>query len=333
MPLKNDQYAEIMRVYDRRRMKHLEELNRKKESLYKEIPELITLQDAYAENASKRARAAILNREDEKKQLEKEAAELKEKRQLLLREKGLSEQDFEMTYDCPDCRDTGFINGEKCHCFVRLAVDLLYHQSHLESRLEKENFENLSFDHYSRKEENGRRSVYDHMKRIVARCREYAENFDRDGGNILFYGPTGTGKSYLSNCIAKALMDSCHSVVYFSAIDLFEEFEKTAFRYDSDIEEDRLNQFVLDSDLLIIDDLGTERANAFTIGKLFYTVNERALRKKSTIISMNMDPNLLADRYTERIASRILSDYEIMPLYGADIRIARRYSNINPQAE
>mgnify|MGYP002624908156 CR=1 FL=1 len=230
-----------------------------------------------------------------------------------------------MHYTCPDCRDTGFINGEKCHCFVALAVDLLYHESTLSDRLSRENFDTLSFEYYSSEKKDGQLSRREIMQDVVERCRTFSEDFDEKGGNILFYGPTGVGKTFLSNCIAKALMDTCHSVVYFSAIELFEAFEKGAFRPESPDEEERLNDLVLDSDLLIIDDLGTERANTFTIGKLFYTVNERLLRKKSTLISMNMDPNLLADRYTERVASRILSEYELMPINGTDIRIARIY--------
>ena len=325
MPLKKDQFDQLMRIYDRRRLTNAWETQQRTQKIYAEHPKLLALKDAYSKNAADRARAGIRGRTEELKALEKEAAGLKAQRAAYLKENGLTEADFEMTYDCPDCRDTGFVNGERCHCFVRMAVDLLYHQSHLAGKLEKENFDTLSTEWYSKESADGKASDFDRMQRIIARCKAFTQHFDTEGGNILFYGPTGTGKTFLTNCIAKALMDSCHSVVYFSAIELFEEFERIAFNKDNDEDEDRLYQFVLDSDLLIIDDLGTERANAFTIGKLFYTINERSLRKKSTIISMNMDLNLLADRYTERIASRILSDYEIMPLTGTDIRIAKKY--------
>lgn len=326
MPLKNDQYTQIMRIYERRRRTNEEELEKRKKQLYDRYPEILSLKDAYAENAGKRARAAILGRENEVRELNEKAEELQERRKALLLKYGLTEEDFLMRYTCPDCQDTGFIGGERCHCFVEMAVDLLYHDSRLSERLMQENFDTLSLDYYSRERTDGRISPYEHMQRIVKRCRDYVEHFDEKGGNVLFYGPTGVGKTFLSNCIAKALMDTCHSVVYFSAIELFEAFEKAAFKNDDTREEERLNELVLNSDLLIIDDLGTERANSFTVGKLFQTVNERLLKNKATVISMNMDPNLLAERYTERVASRILSDYELMPLRGTDIRIAKRYS-------
>ena len=87
-----------------------------------------------------------------------------------------------------------------------------------------------------------------------------------------------------------------------------------------------LTDRLLLSDLLIIDDLGTELLNNYTSGKFFQIVNERAIHHKSTVISTNLDLATLRERYTERMASRIVSNYEAIPLKGDDIRIKKLLS-------
>ena len=324
MPLKNDQYNALMRIYDRRRAEDLHEMRSRQETIYANYPRLMELKNALSANAAARAKAAILKNDAEGERLEMQARLLKEEQSDILKNAGLTEADFAMRYTCPDCQDTGFIDGKKCHCFLQQAVDLLYNQSNIRDVLMRENFDTLSMKYYDRTAPEGKQSPYEFMEGQIEKCRKYAENFDEKGGNLLLYGSTGVGKTFLSNCIAKALMDSCHSVVYFSAIELFELFSKNGYNYDEDAE-DQVNQYILESDLLIIDDLGTERVNSFTTGKLFYTINERALRKKSTVISTNLDPARLSEVYTERVASRILSDYSLIQVVGEDIRIAKRF--------
>ena len=143
-------------------------------------------------------------------------------------------------------------------------------------------------------------------------------NFKSDGGNIFLYGDTGMGKTFLSNCIAKALIDSGVSVIYVTSFELVNIFEKRikdkteadAFAYDH----------IFDADLLIIDDLGTEFTNSFTKSNLFEIINERLLHQKSTVISSNLNIREIKELYTERIASRIADRYKILRFFGDDIR-------------
>ncbi len=324
MPLKNAQYNALMRVYNERQLRHAAELENLKNDVYARVPRYKELKDAVAENASARARARILGNDAQYELLEQENTRLKNELQRVMAANGLSEESFSVRYTCPDCRDTGFVNGEKCHCFVQAAVELLYDQSNIREILKRENFSVLSMEYYEKTNANGGKTQYDYMAEQIAACCDFVKNFDRRAENILFYGPTGTGKTFLSNCIAKALLDTCHSVVYFSAIDLLDLFSRTGFSYDEE-DQDQQDQYILESDLLIIDDLGTERVNRFTLEKLFYTINERLARQKSTIISTNLTPGALRDEYTERIASRILSNYELIQLAGEDIRIKKRF--------
>ena len=163
-------------------------------------------------------------------------------------------------------------------------------------------------------------TVADYMRQVHTWCKEYVENFEKKGGNLIFTGSTGVGKTFLTNCIAKALIDQYQSVIYLSSNDLFDVFSKNKFHYDTEEEMKDMYQYILDCDLLIIDDLGTELNNTFVSSQLFYCINERLLRKKSTIISTNLSMTMLRDTYSDRISSRIISQYSIIPLYGDDIR-------------
>ncbi len=163
-------------------------------------------------------------------------------------------------------------------------------------------------------------TVRDYMRQVYGWCQEYVEHFEEKGGNLIFTGSTGVGKTFLTNCIAKALIDRYQSVIYLSSNDLFDIFSKNKFHYETEDEMRDMYQYILDCDLLIIDDLGTELNNTFVSSQLFYCINERLLRNKSTIISTNLSLTMLRDSYSDRISSRIISKYSIIPLYGEDIR-------------
>lgn len=325
MPLKNTEYNAVMREYSRLNAESARALEERKRTVYGKHPALLNLQNAIVESAADRARALITGRTGEAALLAEKSDALRRERDRYLAEHHIPPETFELHCSCPDCRDTGFIDGKKCHCFLQRAVNLLYDQSNIRDILQKENFDNLTLDYYNKEEVPGSVSQYEYMRSKIALCHDYVDFFDDGPDSLLFYGPTGTGKTFLTHCIAKALIDSCHSVIYFSAIDLFDQFSKSSFSYDDDARE-QLDQYILESDLLIIDDLGTENGNAFTNAKLFYCINERLNRGKSTIISTNLDPNALANTYTERISSRILSSFELIELKGADIRLKKKFN-------
>ena len=166
-----------------------------------------------------------------------------------------------------------------------------------------------------------------YMEQVTAFCHRYVDGFKEEKGNILFTGKTGLGKTFLSNCIAKELIERCFSVVYLPAVEMYEIFSRDRFANDATDEDRDRSQYLLECDLLIIDDLGTELVNTFTTSQLFYVVNERLNRKKGTIISTNLPVNEMRDEFTDRVMSRIISQYQIIPLYGEDIRIRKKLEN------
>ena len=233
---------------------------------------------------------------------------------------------MDMHYRCRDCRDTGYNDGKKCHCFKRMEIEILYDQSNIRDVLARENFDTLSMEYYDREkiDEKTGMTVFEYMTMIIDECKEYVRNFGEEKGSILFTGSTGCGKTFLSNCIARELIQRGFSVVYLTATDMFDILSDSRFGNRDEEEAKDRAAYILDCDLLIVDDLGTELINTFTASQLFYCVNERLNRKKGTIISTNLALNRMQDEFTERVTSRIMSQYRIFPLLGDDLRFVRR---------
>ena len=326
MALSNSQYDAIMREYGRRQMDSQHELEERRSRLYRELPVVRKLEAEIAERSVACAKRLLEGDKQSLIRLREDIQDLKEQKMVLIRAAGYPEDYLELKYTCPDCKDTGYIDGRKCHCFLQAQMKLLYAQSNLDRVLEQENFDKLTFEYYDDKEIIPQIGITNaaYMKRVVKSCREFAENFDEKHGNLLLTGSTGVGKTFLTNCIARELMNRYHSVIYLSAGDLFEVFSRNKFDYEPGEDMKDMYRFVLDCDLLIIDDLGTELNNSFTSSQLFYCINERMNMGRSTIISTNLSLARLRDSYTDRVTSRIMSGYTIIPLYGGDIRLLKK---------
>lgn len=326
MALSNSQYDSIMRIYNQKQLNNKHELDRRTREVYEKIPAIRQMNDEISSAAVRSAKQLLAGDGTAVEKLKRTIAGLREERQVLLSAYGYPADYLEMQYECPDCRDTGYSNGRKCHCFRQREINLLYAQSNIREVLKRENFDSFSFEYFDDTKVDGRsgKTVREYMRQVAASCRQYVEDFSRAKGNILFTGKTGLGKTFLSNCIARELIERNFSVVYLPAVEMFEIFSKERFSYDSTEEDRDRSLYLLECDLLIIDDLGTELINTFTTSQLFYVVNERLNRKRGTIISTNLPINEMRDEFTDRIMSRIVSQYKVIPLYGEDIRIRKK---------
>lgn len=325
MPLNNAQYDEIIREYDARQLRNQHILEARIQAAHKQVPKLKEIDDAIASCSVAQAKRLLDGDANALAALKEQLATYRAEKESLLLAHGFPADYFNPIYTCPDCKDTGYADGKRCHCFEQAAIDLVYTQSNLKEILKKENFKTFSFDYYSNEDINpttGLSSLAT-AKDAVLKCRDFIEHFGKQSSNLYIYGDTGIGKTFLSNCVAKELMDLGYSVIYFTAFQLFDILSKGVFKKDA--EALATHQNIFDCDLLIIDDLGTELTNSFTTSQLFLCLNERILRKKSTIISTNLGMNQLADIYSERVLSRISSNYTLIKLFGADIRILKRH--------
>ena len=322
MSLNNSQYNAIMRIYNQRQFQDKYEQDQRREEVYQKVPQIRQIEDEISSQAVRCARKLLDGDTNAKEELKQHIEDLREQKEVLLSAFGFPADYMEMHYACPECQDTGYVDGRKCRCFKKEEIRLLYSQSNIEEVLLRENFDSFSYEYYDDRVviPEIQMTVADYMRQVHTWCKEYVENFEKKGGNLIFTGSTGVGKTFLTNCIAKALIDQYQSVIYLSSNDLFDVFSKNKFHYDTEEEMKDMYQYILDCDLLIIDDLGTELNNTFVSSHLFYCINERLLRKKSTIISTNLSMTMLRDTYSDRISSRIISQYSIIPLYGDDIR-------------
>ena len=322
MSLNNSQYNAIMRIYNQRQFQDKYEQDQRREEVYQKVPQIRQIEDEISSQAVRCARKLLDGDTNAKEELKQHIEDLREQKEVLLSAFGFPADYMEMHYACPECQDTGYVDGRKCRCFKKEEIRLLYSQSNIEEVLLRENFDSFSYEYYDDRVviPEIQMTVADYMRQVHTWCKDYVENFEKKGGNLIFTGSTGVGKTFLTNCIAKALIDQYQSVIYLSSNDLFDVFSKNKFHYDTEEEMKDMYQYILDCDLLIIDDLGTELNNTFVSSQLFYCINERLLRKKSTIISTNLSMTMLRDTYSDRISSRIISQYSIIPLYGDDIR-------------
>ncbi len=317
MALTNSQYNTIMKTYEDKQLASRQELDKKISFVNKQVPKYQDLSQQISSLALKQAFLMLEQDSQDMAEFKNTMASLKAEKEKVLVEAGFPANYLNPRFVCPDCKDTGYIGLEKCHCFKQQIITLLYQQSNIHEMLKETNFSNLSYEYYEGED-------LLRFENAVKTCKDFIDCFNSDYHNLFFYGTVGTGKSFLSGCIAKELIDQGKSVIYFSATGLFEKLSTLSFDYNAKEDKAELYEDLYSCDLLIIDDLGTELTNNFSSSQFFSCLNERILRKKSFIISTNLSLQELRDRYSDRIFSRITSNFKLCKITGPDIRMYKK---------
>ena len=316
MSLNNLQYNAILHNYEKTRDKNRHLSDKRREEIYHKVDGYQALDEAVASCSVSYGKKLLDGDDNAMIDLRRTLAELSDSKQKLLVSYGYPANYLEPLFDCPDCQDTGYHNGTKCHCFKKQMITLLYEQSGIQKMLAENNFSTLSEEYYEGED-------LERFHTAVESCYDFIRKFPEGCPNLFLYGTVGTGKSFLSGCIAKELLDKGHSVIYFSAVQLFDMLSEYSFDKNKD---SLYNPYedLYNCDLVIIDDLGTEIANNFVTSKLFNCLNERQLRKKSTIISSNLSLEELKLLYSDRIFSRVTANYVFRKLTGPDVRMCKK---------
>ena len=243
---------------------------------------------------------------------------LQQRRREIIVELGHPEDYTDVKYTCPDCSDTGAIDTKVCHCLKEIIIRERIATSAMGKLIERQSFDNFDLSHYAYDPK-----IKERMTMILAMAKNYVRDFAERKDNLLLIGPTGTGKTHISTAIAGALIHKGYDVIYDSTQNIMSDFESDRFRNGYGREENRSEKY-LDCTLLIIDDLGTEFSNQFTVSTLYNLLNTRQNKGLATIISTNLSPDELARKYEDRIYSRIIgSGSKILPFEGKDIRVSR----------
>lgn len=319
MALSNSQYDALMREYEETRLYNRQLKDERLKEVYEKVVGYKELDESTVSVSLDIAKKRIAGEASADQDLHDLLSELKSMKQSLLTGAGYPADYLDPIYNCPDCKDTGYIDNEKCHCLKKKLTAILYTNSNIKDYIDKNNFSTLSYDYYKGED-------LERFKKAVNACVECVDLIDSDPRNIMLYGSVGIGKSFLSCCVAKELMDKGYTVTYRSATGLFEELARNTFNNDNKDDLYNLIDYIYNCDLLIIDDLGTELLSSFISTQFFSLINERNLRRKSTIISTNLSLEQIRDRYSDRVLSRIVSSYAVIKLTGPDIRIIKRTS-------
>ncbi len=317
---------EILLDYQKKRDIAEENALLRKKEIYELIPKLKDIDKEITSINLKIGRSILFDNKNKDillKECELMTNKLKQTKQDLLLSFGKDENYLDIKYECNLCRDTGYIqNSHKCNCFKQILINKAYNTSNLSSSFQKYDFNNSKLSIFSSEiipKENI--SPRDNYINIYAECQSFCDKFNTDDDtNLILYGPTGTGKTFISSCIAKRLLDEGYTVLYQTAFQMFETVEEQKFNKEKTYINKEAYNSIFDCDLLIIDDLGTEFNNSFTNSEFFNILNTRLLNNKKIIISTNLTPMLLGDMYTQRIFSRIFERFKMIKFIGNDLR-------------
>ncbi len=324
MAISNEAFSQIMREYEIRQRDRADLIDSRRNELYEAIPQLASI-DTNIASMGREQLANLLggsgptsDSEDYHDFIDRQ---VRRKRQLIA-EAGYPDDYLDPPYVCSDCRDTGYIDGRKCHCLAQKILNYGYMQEPLMAQLEGARLSDFSLDYYpeDKRDEATGSSAYESASNALRAATDFINTEDRKHRNFILYGSTGSGKTFLSCCMGNALREQGCTVVYQTAVRLFEMMGDHAFHREGPRSSyDQLHE----CDLLIIDDLGTELQNSFTEGALFELLNYRMISGASTIISTNLSMQDILKVYTGRIFSRLLDSYQWMHLFGADVRIVK----------
>lgn len=309
---------------DEKRRFNESERTRRETAAYKRIPELREIDAELAQlmaNAASRAVSKGNRLSVTMSSVRSKADNLAARRAELLKQRGLPENYTDEICDCPLCHDTGYILGKPCDCLKAAYKAETVRELSSMLDLKDQSFERFNLGYYDDKRDKNGDSPRSIMSATYDFCKIYARDFKDSSPNLLFWGGTGLGKTFLSTCIAKIVSEKGFSVVYDTAVSVFEAFESQKF-YRGELSEAASSKVrrYLNCDLLILDDLGTEMTTGFTQSALYTLINSRLLNGGKTIISTNLAEKEMHVRYSPAVVSRIQGEYKTLRFVGKDIR-------------
>lgn len=314
---------EIMNEYEEMRTKARLLRDKRVRDVYNSVPEIEEIDNSVNQAGFENAKKIMedpLNSEKYNAEFNQKLKELREKKIELIKEYNIPADYGEIEYQCPYCQDTGYVENKKCRCFTQKLINCAYRDSNLSESMQNEDFEHFSLDFYADKKAAGSKMTEKElMRHILNHCKMFCTNFSDYEKNLLFYGGTGVGKTFLSSAVAKSVLEQGRTVLYIRATRLFNIYDDYKFSRS----DDKPVSALYEADLLIIDDLGTEFLSKTSVPFLFDLINDRLAKRKKMIISTNLSMQDMEKAYTRRFVSRLYESFDILEFCGRDIRIEK----------
>lgn len=328
----------ILREYETKRNRAIQDAESRKRELLSVNPRLSEIETELANISIQTAKSILQTKNENQKKLladlKKQSSELMKEKNRFLKDLSKDSNFLKPRFECKSCKDTGYLEKDgtsvMCNCLKQRIFNTYYNKSNI-GNLEKENFKKFNTNIFSNERNpeiyKSKLSPRENIETIKEKAENFIQNFGNpDEKNLLFTGNTGLGKTFMTNCIANEFLSNGKTVLYQTAPVMFDEiidakFGKQNSKFD-------LMQNILTTDLLIIDDLGTERTSELYLTELFTIINTRLLNQNNkitkTIISTNLRPDEIEKIYTTRISSRIAGYYRILRFFGEDLRFRKR---------
>ena len=295
-------------------------------------PEIKTLSISLSKTAialSKSILSTSANQSEIIEKIHKENIKIQSQINQLLTENGLPKNFLSPPPVCSKCEDFGFVNNQKCSCLIKLVKTILTKDLQKSSNFYLTSFKDFNLDYYSKEYDTKYgTSPYEHMSNILKICKKFADTFPNCSEGFVMCGFTGLGKTHLSLAIASEVISKGFAVVYSTASEITRKMSDRYFRREQNNNIDYLN-LIVETDLFILDDLGTEFDSAFSKSAIFDIINSRIPLNRPTIINTNLYPHDLEKKYGERIVSRIFSTLDTLAFKGTDNRKHRLITKLS----
>ena len=315
--MNNEIFEKAQSMIRSRRIRAVQENEERISEINRKIPQIAEINNELFNTGKELVRLIGSNSPDIAQKiscLQKDNLEAQEMSRRILTANGYPADYLDIHYTCPKCGDTGFSGSEYCDCLRRLCGKLYADEINKNAQLKLSSFDTFRLSYY-------RGEDYDVMSRIFDFTKNYAENFSLSSDSIFMSGGTGLGKTHLSLAIANKVLEKGYSVIYDSAINILRNIEKQNFSREHSSE---MIDAVMDTELLILDDLGTEYETPFYTATIYNIINTRLNSGRPTIISTNLDFGGISRRYDERVVSRIVAVYKCLEFHGEDVRLQMR---------
>lgn len=318
MGYNRENFNRIKQEYEEKYVRAREQADKRRFQLHAAIPELKSI-DRRLEATGIQIMGIIcsgaIDADAKIRQLRANNEQLIEERKRILESRGYATDYTDIKYECEKCGDSGYVGIKMCDCMKKKLIVAGYESSGMSKLMRDQTFDNFSLDYYRSSREN-----HEKMSRVYSIIKSRAESFNlNESCNIAMFGGTGLGKTHLSSAFAGRLIERGFDVLYTSAVGMISDFENRRFGNGQNADSGNADRYT-ECELLIIDDLGTEVTNQFTVSCIYNVINSRLNKKLSTVISTNLSPTEFRQRYWDRITSRVFGEYMVLLFGGIDIR-------------